>query len=220
MFDSIWFWKDRWVRKPTHSGAMEKTYEAIRVRLRQIEEDSTIDFSFSKKSVLDLGCGRGEILSWLASEKGCSVCGVEIGEAPVKYLKEKGYFAVQGDVRSVVLKERFDIVMGCFILQHMMEEEDVFSFYKVALDHLEKDGHLLLVDKFARDKREINAVSRPLSFHRKVWKELRLVEEKIVPLIDGKVDPCKFVVLLKRKLRSSRKLVSEEKNIELSFVCS
>ena len=199
--DIVAFWKDRWVRKPTHSGAMQKTYDAIKIRFLELEKDKVFDLS--NKTVLDLGCGRGEIISWLASEKGCKVFGVEIGAAPVAYLKKEGYEVLQHDVRFVSLKEKFNIVMSCFVFQNMMEEIDVFSLYDVILKHLEEKGVVIIVDKFTSSNniKDFNAFCRPLSFHQEIWKNLGLILVKKVPLIDGKTDPCKFVVVLKRSRR-------------------
>ena len=211
--DSVAFWKDRWIRKPTFSGAMEKTYEAIKVRFLELEKDKTATLDFSNKTILDLGCGRGEILSWLATEKGCTVMGVEIGKAPVEYLKNEGYEVVCEDVRTVSLEKKFNIVLCCFVLQHMMEEVDVMSLYEVILLHLEDKGMVVLVDKFtsSNDVKDFNAFCRPLSFHQEIWRRLGLVLVKRTPLIEGKVDPCKFIIVLQKRKKGRKILCTGQK---------
>lgn len=202
MFDSIDFWKDRWIRKPDFSGAMPKTYEAIKVRFMELEKDKTLNLL--NKTVLDLGCGRGEIISWLASEKGCKVFGVEIGAAPVEYLKKEGYEVTQADARFVSLERKFNVVISCFLFQHMMEESDVKALYNVILRHLEEKGLVILVDKFSQGSRDFNSFPRPLSYHQNLWKELGLIKVTQISLIEGKTDPCKFFVVLRRGRRGRR----------------
>ncbi len=48
--------------------------------------------------VLDLGCGEGELLQWLAENKGVETRGVEISRAKVKSAITRGVAAYQGDI--------------------------------------------------------------------------------------------------------------------------
>lgn len=51
-----------------------------------------------KSSVLDLGCGDGELLSLLSSEKNIKGFGVEISEEGVSLCLEKGLYCYQADI--------------------------------------------------------------------------------------------------------------------------
>src|SRR5262252_526998 len=51
-----------------------------------------------KSSVLDLGCGEGELLEWLASNKAVQARGVEISGAKVQRAIARGVSVYQGDI--------------------------------------------------------------------------------------------------------------------------
>src|SRR5947209_17173888 len=48
--------------------------------------------------VLDLGCGEGELLEWLAENKGVDARGVEISGARVQRAISRGVSVYQGDI--------------------------------------------------------------------------------------------------------------------------
>ena len=51
-----------------------------------------------KSRVLDLGCGDGELLEWLAENKGVDARGVEIASAKVQKAIARGVSVYQGDI--------------------------------------------------------------------------------------------------------------------------
>jgi methionine biosynthesis protein MetW len=51
-------------------------------------------------SVLDLGCGDGALLAWLAREKKCRVQGIEIDERAVHACVARGVSVLHGDIDS------------------------------------------------------------------------------------------------------------------------
>ncbi len=51
-----------------------------------------------KTKVLDLGCGDGELLQWLAESKGVDARGVEISSAKVRRAIARGVSVYQGDI--------------------------------------------------------------------------------------------------------------------------
>ncbi len=96
-------------------------------------------------SVLDIGCGRGQLLSAFA-QRGCEVCGLERPE-----------FAEQGTPPSFVhigqlsdptfTNHRFDIVVLWHVLEHM---ETITDLLRLVGEHLEEGGLLVLaVPNFA-----------------------------------------------------------------------
>src|SRR5207237_64105 len=52
--------------------------------------------------VLDLGCGEGELLQWLAENKGVEARGVEISATKVRRAIARGVSAYQGDIDEVL----------------------------------------------------------------------------------------------------------------------
>src|SRR6476620_5059319 len=51
-----------------------------------------------RAKVLDLGCGEGELLEWLAGNKGVEARGVELNGSKVQRAIARGVSAYQGDI--------------------------------------------------------------------------------------------------------------------------
>lgn len=70
--------------------------------------------------VLDLGCGEGELLAWLATNKGVDARGVEISASKVRRAIARGVSAYQGDIDEVLddySEHAFDYVILSQTLQ-------------------------------------------------------------------------------------------------------
>lgn len=70
--------------------------------------------------VLDLGCGEGELLAWLASNKGVEARGVEISGARVQRAITRGVTVYQGDIDEALAgypDQAFDYVVLSQTLQ-------------------------------------------------------------------------------------------------------
>ena len=71
--------------------------------------------------VLDLVCGDGEILEWLAENKGVEARGVEISPAKVQRASARGVSAYQGDIDEV-LADYSDHAFDYVILSQTLQE--------------------------------------------------------------------------------------------------
>lgn len=72
--------------------------------------------------VLDLGCGNGELLSYLVRERGCSGYGVEIDDTKVLACLKAGVNVLQlnlEDGLSIFEDQSFDVVLQIDTLQHL-----------------------------------------------------------------------------------------------------
>jgi methionine biosynthesis protein MetW len=70
--------------------------------------------------VLDLGCGEGELLQWLAGHKGVDARGVEISGASVQHAIARGVSVYQGDIDEGLVDypdQAFDYVILSQTLQ-------------------------------------------------------------------------------------------------------
>lgn len=190
------FWMDRWRRKPDASGAKPMTYSAIQDRLTELMEEGLL--KIEGKKILDLGCGRGEILEWLVGVHGGIGTGVDIGIPAITYLQGRRLVqAIHGEVQRFRYIEKFDVVFSSFVLQHMISQEDITAFYETALFHLAPRGIIILVDTFGEHAPQPYTQPRPVAFHEAIWKELGLKPVNSRALQPQ--EPHKQVITLKRK---------------------
>jgi methionine biosynthesis protein MetW len=66
----------------------------------RLETEIIFDWIAAGSSVLDLGCGDGDLLYRLAKEKGCRVQGIEIEEEAIYRCVEKGLSVLHDDIDS------------------------------------------------------------------------------------------------------------------------
>lgn len=82
----------------------------------------------SNTRVLDLGCGEGELLQWLAENKGVEARGVEISGAKVQRAIARGVSAYQGDIDEGLAdypNQAFDYVILSQTLQETRRPRQV-----------------------------------------------------------------------------------------------
>lgn len=72
----------------------------MKVEGPRLETEIIFDWIKPGSSVLDLGCGDGDLLYRLAKEKGCRVQGIEIEEEAIYRCVEKGLSVLHGDIDS------------------------------------------------------------------------------------------------------------------------
>jgi len=80
--------------------------------------------------VLDLGCGGGELLEWLAKNKGVEARGVEISGEKVRRAISRGVSAYQGDIDDGLADypaQAFDYVILSQTLQETRHPRQVLS---------------------------------------------------------------------------------------------
>ena len=76
--------------------------------------------------VLDLGCGRGELLEYLVRERGCSGYGIEIDDAKLQSCVQRGVNVIQlnlEDGLAMFADQSFDVVLQLQTLQHLRNTE-------------------------------------------------------------------------------------------------
>jgi len=76
--------------------------------------------------VLDLGCGSGELLAHLRTQRGCSGYGVEIADANVLACAQRGVNVIQLNLEeglSMFEDRSFDVVLQLDTMQHLRNTE-------------------------------------------------------------------------------------------------
>jgi methionine biosynthesis protein MetW len=76
--------------------------------------------------VLDLGCGSGELLAHLATQRGCSGYGVEIADDNVLACTKRGVNVIQLNLEeglAMFEDQSFDVVLQLDTMQHLRNTE-------------------------------------------------------------------------------------------------
>ncbi|MBF0485480.1 MAG: class I SAM-dependent methyltransferase [Candidatus Omnitrophica bacterium] len=98
----------------------------------------------SAKTVLNLGCGTGRHDACL-QKMGYEVTGIDLSDTMLVEAKKRAipgkleFF--QGDVRTVSLKKKFDVVVSLFhVMSYQTADADISAAFKTAAKHLKKGG--------------------------------------------------------------------------------
>ena len=76
--------------------------------------------------VLDLGCGSGELLHYLQTQRGCTGYGVELDDANVLACAQRGVNVIQLNLEeglAIFEDQSFDVVLQLETLQHLRNTE-------------------------------------------------------------------------------------------------
>jgi len=80
--------------------------------------------------VLDLGCGSGELLSFLRDQKGAACTGIDLSESNIQQCIAKGLTVIHGDINEEVsdyADNTFDYVVLSQTLQQVYEPETLIK---------------------------------------------------------------------------------------------
>jgi len=95
-----------------------------------IDHKVILDFVRANSSVLDLGCGNGDLLALLAAKKNCLVQGIEIDEQAIYECVAKGLNVLHGDIDSGLSEysdKSFDYVVLNQSLQQLKHFDTVLK---------------------------------------------------------------------------------------------
>lgn len=90
-------------------------------------------------SVLDVGCGNGNMLSYLS--KKFKKFGIEIDKKAIKNSKKYGAIFEKDLNKKIILPEKYDIIIIYHVIEHI---EEPVIFFKNILNYLKKGGYLVL----------------------------------------------------------------------------
>jgi len=153
-------------------------------------------------SVLDVGCGVGRWCRELA-RRGARVTGVDFSPTMIAEARRRAAargvlarcrFLVQ-DLAHLDAGEKFDLVLGVTVLQHILEPQALRAAVRRLADHLSEAGRLVLLE--AAPDRSLGSCDSPIFQARPRSAYLRLFAEcgLRVRAVTG-VDPAPFKVWL------------------------
>ena len=74
----------------------------------------------SPRTVLEVGCGWGELAEWMARETGADVLAIDLSPRMVELARERGVDARRGDVQRLALADgSFDVAVAAWMLYHV-----------------------------------------------------------------------------------------------------
>jgi ubiquinone/menaquinone biosynthesis C-methylase UbiE len=103
----------------------------------------------NRLKILEVGCGEGRRLAWLAEHIDAEVHGVEPSAKAVSEACQRGVSALQGTADSLPYSDAsFDIVVFGFCL-YLCDQQDLFQIAQEANRVLKPDAWLVIHDFFA-----------------------------------------------------------------------
>lgn len=104
-----------------------------------------LDYLGDKEPVIDIGCGRGEMLE-LLSQKGIKAIGIDNNTLMVNYCKKKGLQVERDDALNFLLKTEKGS-LGAIFASHLIEHLDtnnLLNFLLLSMEKLKNNGVIIL----------------------------------------------------------------------------
>ena len=134
------------------------------------------------KFLLEFGSGTAKHACLLA-QFGYDVFGVELSQKMIDLIEARpGVTVIQGDIRTIQIKKKFDAVFSMFhVMSYQVREQSVLNVFKRAYEHLDAGG-LFVFDFWYTPA--VNYQKPSIRVHRVEDEELqviRLAEPVIIP---------------------------------------
>lgn len=125
--------------------------------------------------VLDLGCGYGRVAGSFISNR-MTYTGVDVSQDALDLAKKrnpKGRF-IQGDLRNVEIKNKYDIVSILYVLVHFVDDSEWEDLIRRACSSLRPGGRLVFADYFPPERSSpvAHVVSRPIEDYIKIFDDI------------------------------------------------
>ncbi len=106
--------------------------------------EKLVENNIAGKRILELGCGTGKHAKIL-SEFGYEILGIEKSYSMIDAAEKiKNFECMQGDIREIKLREKFDCVISLFhVISYQITNENLLSVFKTAFESLEDNGLFL-----------------------------------------------------------------------------
>lgn len=123
----------------SYYGIFRQSPEALKKRMARY-----VEYFNGCKTVLDLGCGRGEFLD-LLKKAGINAVGVDKDPDMIKICKKAGFEIVREDIFEFLKKNiKFDGIFASHIIEHHYGE-DIENLFRLCYNSLNPRGKLIVV---------------------------------------------------------------------------
>ena len=135
---------DAWFRRnETALGSIDWSADPVCLRIAQLPRATSL-------RVLEIGCGDGSRLNYLADRQGCEAYGVDPSQQAVSRAVARGIQAQQGTADRLPFADGFfDVVIFGFCL-YLCDDQDLFRVAAEGDRVLSNPGWLLIMDFEAR----------------------------------------------------------------------
>ena len=125
-------------------------------------------------NVLDVGCGVGNI-SLEISKLGCKVTGIDIDKESIEYAKKrsiKNCTFLVSNAHSLIIKEKFDVIICSEVLEHLKHPERLIEFVS---KNIKKSGFVFISIPNGYGPSELSV--SPRRFIGKMLKKMHLYDQ-------------------------------------------
>lgn len=144
----------------------QNIYENISTVKKEIYDEShsvyyrsICQFCSQNEDILDVGCGRGNVISYLRTKGYKNLSGLDPSENSIRHLKEEGFAAFCGSIYNFGEKgagKRFDAILCVGVLEHFL---DLQTALKNVAELLKENGKLYVAvpaaEEFGKYIREL-----------------------------------------------------------------
>ncbi|WP_290508263.1 class I SAM-dependent methyltransferase [Algoriphagus sp.] len=120
-------------------GLVQKIYNQVR-KINISKKYHLIHKLNTGKSILDIGCGTGELLNFFKA-KGWQVVGIEPNKKARRLAKEKLDDNVFKNLKKIPEKEQYDVITLFHVLEHI---HGLRKALKNIINHLKSNGYIIL----------------------------------------------------------------------------
>lgn len=171
------------------------------------------------KTILDLGCGSGKH-GYEFYKKGYEVTGVDLSEMMLDLAKELPGNNIKfhlGDVRTVELNKKFDVVVSLFhVLSYQQSNDDVEKFFNTAKKHLAPDGIFICDFWYGPGVLNDKPVIRKKILENENIKIIRIAEPEIH--FDKNIVDVNYTMLIKDKSTNVQTEINEQHKMRYFFL--
>ena len=123
------------------------------------------------KNILDFGCGYGRMSRWLIEEGADSVIGLDTNEKMIMRAKKDGETLslkfMSGDILDFSENKSFDMILCCWVLQHIVDENYLLKVLQKLRKLLKSNGQFILMERIRSENEGELEKGMPDNFIRK-----------------------------------------------------